>query len=116
MEGDFTPPPISRGRRQAVAAESFDPTAADEASAVAFHEKTEEQLTFLRAATSDILFFARCDEEQLGVLLNAMFERRVVEGEFIIRQGDEGDNMYIIQHGEYDIWVNQDKDNNKNND
>ena len=110
---EFTPPPRPRGRRQAVAAESFDPSTADEGSAVVFHEKTDDQLKFLRDATSDILFFARCEPEQVEVLLNAMFERKVAESELIIKQGDVGDNLYIIQHGQYDIFVNKDDNNDK---
>lgn len=30
-------------------------------------------------------------------VLDAMFEKTVQAGEFIIRQGDDGDNFYIIE-------------------
>ncbi|CAB4069104.1 PRKAR [Lepeophtheirus salmonis] len=45
------------------------------------------------------------NNEQLGQVLDAMFERSVASGENIIRQGDDGDNFYIIESGIYDIYV-----------
>jgi len=63
-------------------------------------------LAFLHEVASDILFFNNCDKEQQKVLCNAMFERRVIKDELIIRQGDEGDNVYIIEKGEYDVFIN----------
>ena len=107
-DSSFKPPP-KRGRRQAVAAESYDPTT-DETTEeqVVFYPKTEEQLKCLREAASNIIFFKKCELEQRKNLLNAMFEKKVQADEVIIRQGDDGDNFYVIEKGEYDIFV---KDN-----
>lgn len=30
-------------------------------------------------------------------VLNAMFEKRVQKGDTIIKQGDDGDNFYVIE-------------------
>ena len=35
----------------------------------------------------------------------AMFEKTYAEGDIIIRQGDEGDNFYVISSGECNIYV-----------
>lgn len=104
-EPAFKPPP-KRGRRQAVAAESYDPTS-DNATeeSVIFYPKTEQQLECLRQAASNIIFFKKCDEEQRKILFNAMFEKQVQVDDVIIRQGDDGDNFYVIEKGEYDIFV-----------
>ena len=91
------------GRRQAVAAESYDPMC-DETDTVAFHPKTIEQLACLREAAKDIIFFYNCDKEQQEVLYKAMFQKRVAKDEIIIREGDDGDNFYIIEKGEYHIF------------
>ncbi|XP_066916073.1 cAMP-dependent protein kinase type II regulatory subunit-like isoform X2 [Clytia hemisphaerica] len=108
-EPAFKPPP-KRGRRQAVAAESYDPMADDDKDEnVIFYTKTDEQLKCLQEAASNIIFFKKCDKEQRQVLFNAMFEKKVTQGETIIRQGDDGDNFYVIDKGEYDIFV---KDSN----
>lgn len=34
---------------------------------------------------------------QMNQVLDAMFERKVQPGDFIIRQGDDGDNFYVIE-------------------
>jgi CRP-like cAMP-binding protein len=34
-----------------------------------------------------------------------MFERKVAAGESVIRQGDEGDNFYVVDAGLFDIFV-----------
>lgn len=36
-------------------------------------------------------------QEQMADVLDAMFEKIVQPGEFIIRQGDDGDNFYVIE-------------------
>ena len=38
-------------------------------------------------------------------MLDAMFERKTVEDERIIEQGDDGDNFYVIDKGVFDIYV-----------
>ena len=35
----------------------------------------------------------------------AMFERKVEKGEYVIRQGDDGDNFYVIENGSYDVII-----------
>lgn len=30
-------------------------------------------------------------------VLDAMFEKKVVAGDYIIQQGDDGDNFYVIE-------------------
>lgn len=36
-------------------------------------------------------------QEQMADVLDAMFEKSVQAGDFIIRQGDDGDNFYVIE-------------------
>ena len=37
------------------------------------------------------------DNEQEGDIIDAMFEKKVDKDEMIIKEGDEGDNFYIIE-------------------
>ncbi|XP_023243875.1 cAMP-dependent protein kinase type II regulatory subunit-like [Centruroides sculpturatus] len=53
-------------------------------------------------------------EEQMQEVLDAMFERKVQPGDIVIKQGDDGDNFYIIQHGLYHVFVSTDKDEKGN--
>lgn len=36
-------------------------------------------------------------QDQVNEVLDAMFERRVSEDENVIKQGDDGDNFYVIE-------------------
>lgn len=37
-----------------------------------------------------------CLQDQVQDVLDAMFERTVECGDYVIRQGDDGDNFYVI--------------------
>jgi len=107
LSEDDMPPirPQARGRRTAVAAESYDPDASDDEDDVVCIDKTEDQLECLREAANGIVFFKKCDFDQLDQLFKAMFEKVCVPGNVIIKQGDDGDNFYIIESGAYDISI-----------
>ena len=45
----------------------------------------------------EILLFRSLDSEQLNEVLDAMFERKVTPNEYIIKQGDDGDNFYVVE-------------------
>jgi len=47
-------------------------------------------------AVKEILLFRSLDTQQLSEVLDAMFERRVKAGDYIIKQGDDGDNFYVV--------------------
>jgi len=60
------------------------------------HPKSDLQRQSLQEAVKGILLFRSLDSQQLGEVLDAMFERKVVAGDFIIKQGDDGDNFYVV--------------------
>ena len=100
----FVPPIKPRGRRQAVAAESYDPTKENDIEIISY-PKTVQQLKSLEKSVKNILIFKSVDQKQRKVVLDSFFKRDVVTEEIIIRQGDEGDNFYVIESGRYDIVI-----------
>ncbi|KAL3311558.1 cAMP-dependent protein kinase type II-beta regulatory subunit [Cichlidogyrus casuarinus] len=101
-------PPIPRNyRRTGVAAESFDPEKQEETPKVV-HPKTDDQKARLLKATKDILLFRCLDDDQMIDVIDAMFERKVQEGDKVITYGEDGDNFYVIERGSYDIIVKVD--------
>lgn len=100
------PQPKARGRRQAVSADVYDPNKEVDAKTV-YYPKTEEQLKRLHEAGKKIVLFKACEVEQLQEVIGAMFEKRVQPGEMLIKQGDEGDNFYVVDTGEYDVLIDQ---------
>lgn len=43
--------------------------------------------------------FSNVGPEELNIILNAMEERKASENEVIIREGDEGNCLYVVESG-----------------
>lgn len=102
------PPPNlnARGtRRGSVFAAPYNPESDDEYEKIV-HPKSDEQRQRLAEAVKHILLFRSLEPEQMGEVLDAMFEKKVVEGDHVIDQGADGDNFYVIESGYFDIIVN----------
>ncbi len=99
-------------RRQSVSAERYDPEADDDDEKVCY-PKTDQQRERLTEAVSGILIFRSLDCEQMQEVIDAMFEKNVEPGESIIKQGDDGDNFYVIDTGIFDVSVKVDGGNKK---
>ncbi|XP_076805552.1 cAMP-dependent protein kinase type II-beta regulatory subunit-like isoform X2 [Clavelina lepadiformis] len=95
------------GRRKSVSAEGFDPDADDEDEEQrVVHPKTDEQRDRLSRVISKMLIFSSLDIEQTQFVLDAMFEKIVRAGDHVIDEGDDGDNFYVIERGDFDIFIN----------
>jgi cAMP-dependent protein kinase regulator len=94
-------------RRKSVSGEHYDPEEDMEEGEEPkiMHPKSDEQRQRLNEAVKNILLFRALDPEQMQDILDGMFERKVEPGEQIIHQGDDGDNFYVIDSGQYDIFV-----------
>ncbi|XP_011876086.1 PREDICTED: cAMP-dependent protein kinase type II regulatory subunit isoform X1 [Vollenhovia emeryi] len=101
-------PPVGRfaSRRKSVFAETYNPEEDEEDDGFKMvHPKSDEQRQRLSESVKNILLFRALDEEQMADVLDAMFEKTVQPGEFIIRQGDDGDNFYVIERGKFEVYV-----------
>ena len=48
--------------------------------------------------------FSALDAEEKEIVIGAMNERKAKPGEFIIKQGDEGDVLYVVESGELSCY------------
>lgn len=104
-------PPLNRfTRRKSVFAEAYDPEEDDDDGERIIHAKSDDQRQRLSEAVKNIFLFRSLDNDQMGEVLDAMFERKVTENEYVIKQGDDGDNFYVIESGVYNIYVKTDND------
>ncbi|CAG8503667.1 30108_t:CDS:2, partial [Racocetra persica] len=92
-----------RGRRNSVSAESIRPS--DDPNDRTIHPKSEEVRKRINVATTLNLLFKYLDRETKEQVIDAMFEKIVHKNETIITQGEEGDNFYVIEHGMFEIFV-----------
>lgn len=103
---DFLHPPSSSifARRTSVSAESIALDSGND-EPLPVYPKTEEQIRRIKASTKSHFLFRDLDEEQESGVLNAMQERRVVENEVVIRQGDVGEYFYVVESGFLNVFI-----------
>lgn len=92
-----------RGRKS-VAGERYNPEEID-TDPIKVVPKSDEQRKRLQNVSQKIMLLNRLDEEQLNNILDAMEERVAKQDEIVIQQGDDGDNFYVIDSGDYDIYI-----------
>jgi len=96
-----------RIRRGAVSAEVY--TEEDAATYVKkVVPKDYKTMAQLSKAIQKNVLFAHLDDSERSDIFDAMFPVNRHAGEVIIQQGDDGDNFYIIDQGEVDIFVHGD--------
>jgi len=106
---DLPPPPptnYNRGRRTSVSAESMAPTT-DKNYVKVIIPKTEEQRKRIQVSISNNFLFKNLDEEQYTDVVNAMSEKRAVNGDIVIKQGGVGDFFYVVETGTLDIYISK---------
>ena len=92
-------------------AETYDPEEDEQDDSSVVYPKSDLQRRALKESVKEILLFRSLSPEQLNEVLDAMFEYKVKAGDYIIRQGDDGDNFYVVERGLYNIYVNTDNGN-----
>ncbi|EXJ73575.1 cAMP-dependent protein kinase regulator [Cladophialophora psammophila CBS 110553] len=95
------------GRRTSVSAESMQPDSDSGSWKPPKHSKTPEQYERLRHAVAGNFLFSSLDEESFNLVLAALVEKTIPAPNIkVITQGDEGDFFYVIESGEFDIYIN----------
>lgn len=92
-------------RRKSVFAAPFNPDEEDENVQIIVHPKSNQQRASLAEVLKDSILFRSLEIEQMSEVLDAMFEKKVHPGDYIIKQGDDADNFYVIQSGTYKVFV-----------
>ena len=72
-------------------------------------KKSEDASARIRAALKGNFLFSALKGKNLSDLVLAMEEVQVVDGEVLIQQGDKGDNFYVVENGEYEVLVDDNK-------
>jgi cAMP-dependent protein kinase regulator len=68
--------------------------------------KSEEELEKIHGILIQCVLFEHLDESQLQTVKDAMFPVTKEEEDIIIKQGDAGDNFYVIESGAVDVFIN----------
>jgi len=93
--------PLTLTRRGAVSASPSLPTITDFPSS----PKSSFQRLQLSISLKKIILFSHLTDSELDSMVSAFFEVEKKAGDVIISQEEEGDNFYIVDSGECDIYV-----------
>eukprot|EP00474_Spongospora_subterranea_P009355 CRZ09813.1 hypothetical protein [Spongospora subterranea] len=112
-EESARPSEISMRRRRT--AVSSEPVAAmNSYTSIAPPEKAvaktvTQRASILKSIQGNFLF-AGLDASQSEIILDAMYEKEFADGEYVIRQGQPGNNFYILHKGEAECFVQKKAD------
>jgi len=90
-------------RRNSIAGEPFDSFDTAFNREETHYFKPEVVRNRLKQIVKEIFIFKSCSGDQLEKLINAMYERKVYAGETVIRQGEQGENFYVVDQGNFDV-------------
>jgi len=99
---DIVRQPASLNRRVSVSAESN--TKITNFKKVV-HDKTAEEKAQIVQMCKNSILFQHLDNNQLNVITDAMFPVKHEDGDIIIKQGDSGDNFYLVDNGSVEVFV-----------
>ena len=65
-------------------------------------KKTDEQINRIKPIILSSFLFSALDQKDLNIVIGAMEEKTYKPGECVIKQGDKGDCLYIVESGQLD--------------
>jgi len=73
-------------------------------------QKTQEQKERIQKRLSNAFMFASLEAAERDIVVDSMDEKKVKPGEWVIKQGEEGDNLYVIDAGQLECYKQFTKD------
>jgi len=68
-------------------------------------KKTEDELVHIAKTVKANFLFAHLSDQQRRTVFEAMQKFHVRKDEVVIKQGDRGEHFYVIQEGDFDVYV-----------
>lgn len=95
---------MPRGQRSSVSAEAYGKFNKKEAFVPKIVKKTNEQLERIRTRVTQSFLFNSLEEKDLLCVINAMDEVKFKTGLYVIKQGENGDVLYLVESGSLDCF------------
>ena len=70
-----------------------------------FNEKTDEEKEGLSHSIKGSVMLQSMSPEQLDIIYDLMQPLNVQKGEWVIRQGEDGDRFYIVDEGKFEVRI-----------
>jgi cAMP-dependent protein kinase regulator len=96
---------MSKGKpRSSVSAEAYGQFNKKGSFVARVIPKTESQKEKIRKRLSQAFMFAALEPKEREIVIDAMEERKIKAGEYVIKQGEDGDNLYVVESGFLDCF------------
>jgi cAMP-dependent protein kinase regulator len=89
----------AKGQRSSVSAEVYGMFNKKDAFKARVIPKSEEQRERIKKKIMQSFLFNSLEEKEQGTVLDAFEERKYVKGDYVIKQGDQGDVLFLIESG-----------------
>lgn len=92
-------PKKSNAARASVSAEVFGNFNKKEDYVPTVVPKSDEQKEKIRAKLEKAFMFKMLEESEKKIVIDAMEEKRFVKGDYVIKQGEDGDVLFLVDTG-----------------
>ena len=94
---------MAQRARTSVSAEVFGKYHQKEAFVAKVVPKSDEQKQKIAKILGGAFMFMNLDQKDLNVVIDAISEKKVAPGEMVIKEGDPGDQLYIVESGKLTV-------------
>lgn len=91
-------------QREAVSAEAYGIFNKKENYVPKVIDKNENQIQRIKARVLQSFLFAALESKDLRIVIDSMEEKHFKQGETVIKQGESGDCLYVVEVGELDCY------------
>ena len=106
------PPPKKKGARTSVSSESFGRFNKKEDFKAKFVQKSVSQVDRIKKRLGSSFMFSALDEKEQDIVVGAMEEVIFKAGEAVIKEGEDGEVLYVVDEGSLDctkVFAGNDK-------
>lgn len=107
---EVKPLPKTKVQRSGVSAESYGTHNKKEDYVPKVIAKNDEQKNRIRTRLERAFMFQALDEKERRIVIDAMAEKVFKTGDWVIKQGEDGDVLYVVDSGDLDCFKRFTKD------
>jgi len=96
---------LTKGGRKGVSAEAYGKNNKRKSYVPKIYPKSSEQITRIKNRILNSFIFNNLEKKDINIVIDAMQEKILHQpNEYVIRQGEQGDCLYVVEHGELDCF------------
>jgi len=97
---------VNKNRRCGISSEHIDPNNKAEVKRIPKDAATTEKI---KKSAKNVLMLKNLEDKELQTVIEVLKPEKVKAGVWVIREGDDGDNFFIVNSGTFNIYKKEDK-------